>query len=147
MEICLTKEIRVASYEFDYYGAISFSGSIDKDSDGICWLEKKEFLKWGGNSEEYWNTHDLMYIAGGMFTELEAWGANEVYRFEVEDAIKSRTHKTYLNVEREDEEFEETEWECSDTCGGYYGAFDSVEADMFDCAGLKKESFIEEEID
>ena len=134
--------IKIMSYGFGYYGGISFSHEVSTDSEGICWLEKDEFLKYSGNDEEYWNGKTLDEIEW-LLDELRAWGDNDVYGFVVEDCIKRKVHKEYTNVDKEDEDYEEEEWEESDSCWGYYGDIDEVKVSMFDQAGLDINEFEE----
>ena len=140
-----TDDIKIASYSFGYYGAISFSEEFSTDSDGICWLEKDEFLKYSGCSEEYWKDKSLDEIEF-LLDELKAWSENDVYGFVVEDCIKSIINKRYTNVNKDDEEYEEVEWEETDSCWGYYGDIDEVKVSMFDQAGLDINEFNEENV-
>ena len=140
-----TDGIKMMSYGFGYYGGISFYNEVSTDSEGICWLEKDEFLKYSGCSEEYWNGKSLDEIEF-LIDELKAWGENDVYGFVVEDCIKSRVHKEYTNVDKDDEDYEEEEWEESDSCWGYYGDIDEVKVSMFDQAGLDINDFEEEDV-
>jgi hypothetical protein len=140
---CMTDKVKMMSYEFGYYGSISFYHEVSTDSEGICWLEKDEFLKYSGNDEEYWNGKSLDEIEF-LLDELKAWGDNDVYGFVVEDCIKSKVHKEYTNVDKDDEDYEEEEWEETDSCWGYYGDIDEVKDSMFDCAGLDISDFKEE---
>ena len=146
-ELCAPKYwtdgIKMMSYGFGYYGGISFDSEFSTDSEGICWLEKDEFLKYSGHKEEYWNGKTLDEIEW-LLDELKAWGDNEVYGFVVEDCIKSKVHKEYTNVDKEDEDYEEEEWEESDSCWGYYGDIDEVKVSMFDQAGLDINDFEED---
>lgn len=135
-----TDGIKIMSYGFGYYGDISFYHDFSTDSEGICWLEKDEFLKYSGCKEEYWNGKSLDEITW-LIDTLKAWADNEVYGFVVEDCIKSKVHKEYTNVDKEDEDYEEEEWEESDSCWGFYGELDKRENDMFEQAGLNKEDF------
>ena len=137
-----TDGIKIGSYTFDYYGGMSFSDSFSADSEGIFWLEKDEFLKYSGCKEEYWKK-DLRDIEF-LIDEIEAWCDNDVYGFVVEDCIKSKVHKEYANVDKDDEDYEEEEWEESDSCWGFYGELDKMEEYMFEQAGLNKEDFEEE---
>lgn len=136
-----TDGIKIMSYGFGYYGDISFYREFSTDSDGICWLEKDEFLKYSGNDEEYWNGKSLDEIEF-LLDELKAWSNNEVYGFVVEDCIKSKVHKEYTNVDKNDEDYEE-EWEESDSCWGYYGELEKRMDDMFEGAGLDINEFEE----
>ena len=72
-----TDGIKIMSYSFGYYGEISFDSEFSTDSEGICWLEKSEYLKYSGCKEEYWNgksLDDIEFLIG----ELKAWGDNDV---------------------------------------------------------------------
>ena len=140
-----TDGVKMMSYGFGYYGGISFYNEVSTDSEGICWLEKDEFLKYSGCSEEYWNGKSLDEIEF-LIDELKAWGDNDVYGFVVEDCIKSKVHKEYTNVDKDDEDYEEEEWEESDSCWGYYGDIDEVKISMFDQAGLDINEFEEEDV-
>ena len=142
---CLTDKVKIMSYGFGYYGGISFYHEFSTDSDGICWLEKDEFLKYSGCKEEYWNGKTLDDIEW-LLDELKAWGDNEVYGFVVENCIKSKIHKEYTNVDKEDEDYEEEEWEESDSCWSYYGELDKVEGWVFEENGFNKEEFEEEDV-
>lgn len=139
---CLTDKVKIMSYGFGYNGDISFYHEFSTDSEGICWLEKDEFLKYSGNDEEYWNGKSLDEIEF-LLDELEAWSNNEVYGFVVEDAIRIQGIKTYYNGEREDEPYIDTQWEESDSCWGFYGELDKVESWIFEEYGLNKEEFEE----
>ena len=141
---CLTDKVKVMSYGFGYNGEISFYREFSTDSDGICWLEKDEFLKYSGCKEEYWNGKSLDEIEW-LLDELKAFGDGDVYGFVVEDAVKYKTTRKCLSGNAEDEEYEETEWEeiGLNSCWGFYGELDKVEDDMFENAGLNKEEFEE----
>ena len=144
VQTLLTDKVKMMSYSFGYYGRISFSNEVSTDSEGICWLEKDEFLKYRGCKEEYWNGKSLDEIEW-LIDELKAWGDNDVYGFVVEDCIKSKIHKEYTNVEKEDEDYEEEEWEESDSCWGFYGELDNKHVDwILEEAGFKREELIEE---
>ena len=138
-----TDDVKIMSYGFGYYGGISFYHKFSTDSEGICWLEKDEFLKYSGCKEEYWNDKTLDEIEF-LLDELKAWGDNDVYGFVVEDCIKSVIHKEYTNVDKENEDYEEEDWEETDSCWGYYGDIDEVKISMFDQAGLDINDFEEE---
>ena len=141
----LSDKVKIMSYGFGYNGDISFYHEFSTDSEGICWLEKDEFLKYSGNDEEYWNGKSLDEIEW-LLDELKAWGDNDVYGFVVEDAVRIQGIKTYYNGEREDEPYIDTQWEESDSCWGFYGELDKRENDMFENAGLNKEDFEEVEV-
>jgi hypothetical protein len=138
----LTNEVKIMAYRFGYYGEISFSEEFSTDSEGICWLEKDEFLKYSGNDEEYWNNKSLGEIEY-LLDELKAWGSNEVYGFVVEDAVRIQGIKTYYNGEREDEPYIDTQWEASESVSGFYGELDTVIPYMFEQTNLKQEDFEE----
>ena len=140
-----TDGIKIASYSFGYYGEISFDSEFSTDSEGICWLEKDEFLKYSGCKEEYWNGKTLDEIEF-LLDELNAWGDNDVYGFVVEDCIKSMIHKEYTNSDRDDECYEHEDWEESDSCWGFYGDIDEVKVSMFDQAGLDINEFEDENV-
>jgi len=144
-ENCMTDKVKIMSYGFGYYGGISFYHEFSTTSEGICWLEKDEFLKYSGCKEEYWNGKSLDEIEG-LLDELKTWCDNDVYGFVVDDYIKSKIHKVYTNVDKEDEDYEEEEWEESDSCWGYYGELDKVEGWIFEENGLNKDDFKEEQI-
>lgn len=137
-----TDGIKIGSYSFGYYGSVSFNDSFSTDSEGICWLEKDEFLKYSGCKEEYWKGKSLDEITW-LIDALKAWGDNDVYGFVVEDCTKSKIHKEYTNVDKDDEDYEEEEWEESDSCWGFYGEFDKSIVYMFDQAGLDINEFEE----
>jgi hypothetical protein len=138
----MTDGIKMMSYSFGYYSGISFSEEVTCDSEGICWLEKDEFMKYSGCNEEYWKDKTLKEIEF-LCDELEAWGDNEVYGFVVEKAIRTQVMKTYLNGEREDESYIETEWEETDSCWGFYGELDKSLELILEEAGFKKEELTE----
>lgn len=137
-----TDGIKMMSYSFGYYGEISFSHDVNTSSEGIAWLEKDEFLEYSGCSEDYWKGKSLDEIEF-LLDELKAWGDNDVYGFVVEECIKSKVHKTYINVEKEDDVYEEEEWEEADSCWGFYAELDKAEEWMFEQAGLNKDDFEE----
>lgn len=134
----LGDKVKIASYSFGYYGEISFDDYFDCESEGICWLEKDEFLKYSGCSEDYWNGKTLMEIEW-LCDELEAWGDNEVYGFEVEEAVMFQTKRVCLSGNAADEEYDETEWNVMDSCWGFYGELDKRIEDILSMAGFKVE--------
>lgn len=142
---CLTDKVKIMSYGFGYYGDISFYHEFSTDSEGICWLEKDEFLKYSGCKEEYWNGKTLDEIEF-LLDELKAWGDNDVYGFVVEDAVRIQGIKTYYNGEREDEPYIDTQWEETDSCWGFYGELDKMIPYMFEQTNLKQEDFEEENV-
>lgn len=142
---CMTDKVKMMSYSFGYYGGISFDHEFSTDSEGICWLEKDEFLEYSGCKEEDWKEKSLDEIEF-LLDELTAWCDNDVYGFVVEDAVRIQGIKTYYNGEREDEPYIDTQWEESDSCWGYYGDIDEVKVSMFDQAGLDINEFEEENV-
>jgi hypothetical protein len=142
-ENCMTDKVKIMSYGFGYYGDISFYRGFSTDSEGICWLEKDEFLMYNGCKEEYWKNKTLTEIEW-LTDELQAWGDGDVYGFVVENRVEYKVHKEYTNVERDDEDYEEVEWEESDSCWGFYGELDDEHiGNILDGAGYKKEELDE----
>ena len=141
---CLTDKVKLASYNFDYYGKASFSSDVDACADGLVWLEKDEYLKYSGCSEEYWNNHTIFEIIGDLLDEIEAWSCGDVYGYEVEKAIRAQVTKTYFNGEREDESYIETSWEKEDSCYGFYGDLDKIQEEIIQEAGFKLEDLTED---
>ena len=138
-----TDGIKMMSYSFGYYGEVSFHDEVFCDSEGICWLEKNEFLKYSGCKEEYWQSKSLTDIEW-LISELKAWGNGDVYGFVAEEKVLSKIHKEYTNVERDDEDYEEEEWEETDSCWGFYGELDDEHiGNILSSAGYKKEELIE----
>ena len=139
-----TDGVKIGSSSFGYHGTISFDDSFSTDSEGLCWLEKEEFLKYSGCDEKYWKGKTLTEIEW-LTDELEAWGDGDVYGFVVENRIEYKVHKEYANVEREDEDYEEVEWEEGDSCWGFYGDIWKEEKLnwILEEAGFKKEELDE----
>lgn len=140
---CMTDNVKIMSYSFGYYGEISFNEEFSTDSEGICWLEKDEFLKYSGNSEEYWKSKTLTEIEF-LCDELEAWGNNEVYGFIVEKAVKKIVNTRYPDGEHDDTEEEYTDWEEEESCWGFYGELSKSEEWILDEAGFKREELTED---
>lgn len=138
-----TDGVKIVSYDFGYYGSISFDDDFGTNSSGIAWLEKDEFLKYSGCEEDYWASKTLREIEW-LTDELEAWGDNEVYGFKVEKAIRTITNVRYPDGERDDTEEEDVVWEETDSCWGFYGELDKQLDNILDNAGFKKEELIEE---
>ena len=136
-----TDGVKIGSYSFGYYGEVSFSDSFDTDSDGICWLEKDEFMKYSGCNEEYWKKDfkDIEWLMG----EIEAWSNNEVYGFVVENAVRIQGVKTYYNGEKEDEPYVEEQWEEDESCWGFYGELSNVLEYMISDAGFNMDELEE----
>ena len=140
---CMTDKVKMMSYSFGYYGDISYSHVVSTDSEGICWLEKDEFLKYSGNDEEYWNGKSLDEIEF-LLDELKAWCDNEVYGYKIEEGVKVKITKEYLDDDHEIHVHENTEWKETDTCWGFYGEFNKMLPFMFEETNLKQEDFEEE---
>ena len=130
----LDDEVKVMSYSFGYYGSISFSDGATCDSDGIAWFEKKEFLKYSGNSEQYWNERTCMEI-DWLHEELEAWGDNEVYGFRIEELDRVKVHETHQDGSERD--YEREDWNETDSCWGFYGELSKQLEWIVESAGLK----------
>ena len=141
---CMTDKVKIMSYGFGYYGGISFYHDFSTDSEGICWLEKDEFLKYSGHKEEYWNGKTLDEIEF-LLDELKAWGDNDVYGFVVEEAKMYHVTKK-PNDEEELIEYDEAEWNETDSCWGFYGELDKIIPCMFEQAGLDINEFEEENV-
>lgn len=140
IENCMTDKVKMATYSFGYYGSISFSDTVNLKDDGIAWLDKDEFLKYSGCTEDYWKGKTLNDIEW-LLEEIEAWASGDVYGFVVEKAVKYRIRKECINEERESQDYVETEWEETDSCWGFYGEFDKVKKLMLEEAGLNEEDF------
>jgi len=138
-----TDGVKTASYSFGYYGEISFSDEISCDSDGICWLEKDEFLEYSGCTNDCWEEKSLRDIEF-LLDEIESWTEDEVYGYVVEKAVKTINSVRYPDGEHDDTETEETEWEETDSCWGFYGELDKSIDWILEDAGFKKEELIEE---
>lgn len=137
----LNDKIKMMSYGFGYNGDVSFYNDIQMAPDGIAWLEKDEFLKYSGLTEDKWNGKSLREIEW-LLDELEAWSEGEVYGYEVE-------HKKAVKVTEEYEdgtknEYERVDWEETDSCYGFYGKWNKVEDWILSEAGFKKEDLEEE---
>ena len=139
----LGNEVKIMSYGFGYYGDLSFYHDFSTDSEGIAWLEKDEFLKYSGCKEEYWNGKTLDEIEF-LLDELKAWCDNEVYGYKIEEGVKVKITKEYLDDDHEIYVHENTEWKETDTCWGFYGELNKSLEWMFGTAGLKQEEFEEE---
>ena len=136
-----TDGVKIASYGFGYYGELSFYNTFDTNSEGIAWLEKDEFLKYSGQDESYWKGKSLKDIEW-LIEELEAWGNGDVYRFVVEEKVVKHIKADYVCQGRT-EEYDEEDWEDTDSCCGFYGDLDKIVDDIFDNAGFKKEELTE----
>lgn len=145
-----TDGIKIGSYSFGYYGGISFCDSFSVDSEGICWLEKDEFLKYAGGDnsewvkkeEQVWKEKSLDEIEF-LLGEIEAWADGEVYGFKVEKKHRFKLHKEYIDEDKEDEDTEDEEWEETDSCLGFYGELDKSLDWILGTAGFKIEELEE----
>lgn len=142
IENCMTDKVKMAGYNFGYNGEVTFCDEVTSDCDGICWLEKDEFLKYSGNSEEYWKSKSLTEIEF-LCEELKAWSENEVYGFKVEKKHRFKLHKEYIDEDKEDEDTEDEEWEETDSCWGFYGELDKSLEWILESAGYKIEELEE----
>lgn len=70
-------------------------------------------------------------------------GSQRISFYREEDAVKYKTTRKCLSGNGEDEEYEETEWEESDSCWSFYGEQDKMIPYMFEEANLKQEEFEE----
>lgn len=133
----LTDDIKITSFGFCYDGSMYLVNPIDIDNTGFIWLNKTEYLKYPGASEDTWK--ELKIAELGECKELFAWCNNEVYCYEVEKGTKF--HNTKTNIEtRETSESDSMEWTVIDSCSGFYGdmeyclecAFDGYNRDDFE---------------
>lgn len=127
IEHCLTDKVKAMSYSIGYYGGVSFYSNVDGDCDGIAWLEHDEAVgdgKW--LTEERWRAEDCYSLTDGVRKEIDAWAEGQVFWFEVEKSVRWKVHRECLSEERDDEDYEEEEWEQIDSCGGYYGLENAV---------------------
>lgn len=144
---CLTDDVRLASYDFGYYGSVSFTEYHAK-CDGVAWLDKDEFLKYTRQTEEYWRGHTLRELAEWETEALEAFGDGEVYNFITEEKVVYWTKRTVLFALDSDAlgsetEFEEAEWTEKDSCCGFYGDLDKILDNILEEAGYDKEQLTE----
>ncbi len=119
---CMTDECKVMSYGFGYNGGISFYSNVDSDCEGVAWLVKSECVgdgKW--LTEDQWMAQDCYMLTSGEREEIEAWADGNVFWFEVEKSVRWKTHRECLTEDREPQDYEEREWECVNSCGGFYG--------------------------
>lgn len=134
--------VKMMSYSFGYYGEVTFHDGFDTSSGGIAWLEKDEFLKYSGCDEERWKNNTLREITW-LVDALQAWCDNDVYGFVVEEGVKVKITKEYLDDDHEIHVHENTEWKEVDCCGGFYGEYNKMLPFMFEQMGLKQEDFEE----
>lgn len=136
----LNDKVKMMEYSFGYYGDISFSDGASCDSEGIAWFEKKEFLKYSGNSEQWWNERTCMEI-DWLHEELEAWADNEVYGFRIEELDRVKVHETHQDGSVKD--YEREDWHETESCWGFYGELGKSLEWMLDAAGLKMDDLKE----
>ena len=139
----LSDKIKIASYYFGYNGDVSFSDGVSDSSDGICWLEKEEFMKYSGCDEERWKK-PLTEIEW-LTDELVAWGDGDVYGFEIEKRVTWNVHRECTSEERAPEDFESEEWENVDSCWGFYGPVDYAIDGACDNSFLRREDLVDED--
>lgn len=138
-----TDGIKICSYGFGYYGGISFYDSFSTDSEGICWLEKDEFMKYSGNDEKYWKSKTLTEIEW-LCKEISAWADDEVYGYVVEHKKVVKVTETY--EDGTSKEYERIDWEegALDSCWGFYGELDDEHIGyILESAGFKKDELDE----
>lgn len=114
--------IRIASYNFDYMGAISFSNYFDTSSEGIAWLDKDEFLEYSGCGLDYWRKKKTLGEIEFLLEEIRDWSLGNAYVYIAET-------------------LEDGEWIEETSCCGFYGDIDFVLKEA--CRGSKEE-WIEE---
>lgn len=118
----LDDNIRWLVYSFDGCGHVTFRVGNPFDSDGVIYLDKKEFLDYSGCEESYWDEHGMRYIERSLIEEFEAWTRGEVYAYIVE--VRHDYEVTRKCVNRNDvpeTKTKETEWEQTDSCFCFYG--------------------------
>lgn len=138
----LDDKVKMMSYSFGYYGGIKFSDGVSCDSEGIAWFEKDEYLKYTGNSEQYWKEHTCMEI-DWLHEELEAWCYNEVYGFRLEKLDRVKVHEVHQDGSEKD--YEREDWNETDSCWGFYGELNKSLSWIVESAGLKLEDLKEVE--
>lgn len=116
----MTDGVKVASYDFNYYtGEPSFDDEVEERMTGLMWIEKSDYLKDHGGKDDDWHL-PMTELMKGIIDALQRWARGDVYGFVLEKAVNWHTHRVCLSEEREDEDYDETEWEEMDSCWGYY---------------------------
>ena len=119
--------VKVATYNFGYYGGLSFSDGVDFGGDGLCWIDKKEYLKYTGINEDQWRAEKVS--ENGLIKELIAWADDEVFGFVTEKRVDYDITKKCTSEEKETETYSETEWEETDSCWGFYDELDEKQTE------------------
>ena len=140
IENCMTDKVKMAGYNFGYNGEVTFCDDVTSDCDGICWLEKDEFLKYSGCKEEDWKSKSLDEIEF-LLDELKAWGDNDVYGFVVEERNDVSVHEESANGGVRD--YIRTDWNETDSCWGFYGELNKSLDWILGSAGFKIEELTE----
>ena len=134
----MTDGVKLASYDFNYYdGEPSFDDSVEERMTGLMWIEKSDYLKDYGGKDDRWHL-PMTELMKGMIDAIQRWARGDVYGFELEKAVNWHTHRTCLSEEREDEDYDETDWEYVDSCWGYYEEPEDVAKLVGDEHGLPK---------
>jgi hypothetical protein len=116
----MTDGVKLASYDFSYYnGEPSFDDEVEERMTGLMWLEKDDYLKDSGGRDDRWHL-PMTELMKGMIDSIQRWARGDVYGFVLEKAVNWHTHRTCLSEEREDMDYDETDWEEVDSCWGYY---------------------------
>lgn len=136
----LNERVKVMEYSFGYYGEIYFHNGANCQSDGIAWLERLEYLKYTGNSEDFWKQSACKDL-DWTWEDLEAYGDNEVYGYKVEKRDDVKVHEEHSDGEVRD--YVRTDWNETDACWGFYGEVDKVLPSILDNAGYKLEELEE----
>lgn len=140
------KDIRFAEYTFNGWNdRVAFYEGISSACEGLAWIEKDEFLKYTGLLNQDWETKTFHELVGWLTDEISAWSEGEVYRYTVEKAKTYKIHKECTSADEPAQDYEETEWEETDSCCGFYGELDKTMEWMFNEAGLNKFEFEEVE--
>lgn len=139
---CLTDRVKVEGYSFGYYGDVSFGDEVTTRSEGIAWLDKDEFLKYAGHDESYWTGKTLREVEW-LIGEVESYSEGDVWCATVEERYDYKVHRECTNREEKTNEYAETEWKETDTCGGIYGNLDKNIDQVFELCCLFAEDFEE----
>ena len=134
----MTDGVKLASYDFNYYtGEPSFDDDVSEDMTGLMWIEKSDYLKDYGGNDERWHL-PMTELMKGMIESIQRWARGDVFGFELEKAVNWHTHRHCLSEEREDEDYDETEWEFVDSCWGYYEEPEELAVTVQEEHGLPK---------
>lgn len=134
-------DLRIATYEFGYYGGLSVWDGLNFSGDGLCWIIKDEFVKYTGYTEEQWQTDKLS--ENWLIKELKAYADNDVFGFVVEKKVQYDVTEKCISEDRETENYTKTDWEVTDSCWGFYGLSDDIMPDILDYTGYKMDELQE----